>query len=313
MIFDVRTAALDEASERRVRLAVSLLGADSLQAEVTPWDGTRCHLLVALSDDEYGRRALSLALRRGTPVLALGSRYASLDVDPLPVQGTAASLVREIRQRLSSIRPAGPGPRRTEAVANGAERLPMLCRLAQPPLRGRVVALKGRGRAVLIHPEAGRAYAHSASDLLVGWEGFATQNWRARVVNDAIEPTGLASSSLESFLLRAAMDNEQGLPAFPQGRYQLKVWPDLGGVPGMVAALKLSKLLIDRPMNPAELLEHDQDNMGQCGINACLWAFAAADLLHAVGSTDTRRLPGSGNSRAPRLPWWSAIARRFGL
>ncbi len=47
MHFDVRTAALDDLIERHVRLAVSLLGAHQLHARLSPWDGTRCDLLIA--------------------------------------------------------------------------------------------------------------------------------------------------------------------------------------------------------------------------------------------------------------------------
>ena len=77
MHFDVRTAALDDLIERHVRLAVSLLGAHQLHARLSPWDGTRCDLLIASSEDAYGAQALDLACRRGTAVDCLGAGGAS--------------------------------------------------------------------------------------------------------------------------------------------------------------------------------------------------------------------------------------------
>ena len=65
MLFDIRTAALDDLTEQRLQLAASLLGAWRMRARITPWDGTSCHLLVADVDDAYGRRAMALAARRG--------------------------------------------------------------------------------------------------------------------------------------------------------------------------------------------------------------------------------------------------------
>ncbi|MCR6700566.1 MAG: hypothetical protein NVV68_05160 [Dokdonella sp.] len=64
MQFDIRTAALDDLAEQRIRLAVSLLPAYRLRGRLGAWDGTRCDLLIAAAGDAYGHRALSLAQRR---------------------------------------------------------------------------------------------------------------------------------------------------------------------------------------------------------------------------------------------------------
>lgn len=312
MFFDIRTAALDEGLQQRVRLAVSLLGAEHLRARISGWDGTRCHLLIAAIDDEYGRRSLALALRRGTPALALGSKSLELSIEPIRLQAPVAALAKEIRRRLSALGTmvSAPGQAPTPAL-DSAE--PVLCQLAREPQRGRIVQLKGRGRSILIHPVAGRAYASSLSDLLLAPDALTLPGWKLRPVDDAIEPTGLASLSLEAFLLRAAWCASDTLPEFPKGRYGLKTWPDLGGLPQMVGALRIAKLLLGEAVGTTELHRQEVTELGPQQINATLWAFAGADLLRDADQPAALQsaLPGAAQMR--RLPWWTAIARRFGL
>lgn len=318
MLFDIRTAALDEGLQQRVRLAVSLLAAERLHAQIGAWDGTRCHLLIAAIDDEYGRRALALALRRGTPALALGSKSLELAIEPVALHATVASLAKKIRQKLSALKSADAAPGQAPAPApapaqdsHGNE--PVLCQLARAPLRGRTVRFKGRGRNILIHPTAGRAYASSLSDLLLAPDALSLPGWTLREADDGDEPTGLASLSLEAFLLRAAWNAGEALPEFPRGRYGLRTWPDLGGVPQMVGALQIAKLLLGEPMSALQLRKRELADVGPQQINACLWAFAAADLLH--DADDAGHAPSAlpGAAASSRRPWWSAIARRFGL
>ncbi len=305
MLFDIRTAALDDLAEQRVRLAVSLLGAYKLRARVSPWDGTRCHLLVAPITDSYGRQALSRAIGRQTPVIALGD-----DSDGLPVEATspnspAAALAKAMRELLVDQLPQ-------PADGTAAASQPAICRLAMPPLRGKAVNARCDGRMLLLRPEVGRVYAASHSDLLAAADSLSGADWEMEVVEHPASTEGLVSNSIEAFLMRTAYRASERLPDFPEGRYRLEAWPDLGILPSLVGALQIAKLLIGKPMSVKELAAADYLNADARELNACLWAFAAADLLL---DTEPKRpavvFPSRQKLVQPGL--WSSIARRFGL
>jgi hypothetical protein len=55
MRIDLTYAGLTEQMLQRLRLAAQLLASRQIQAFVRAWDGTRCHVLVALTQDGYGK------------------------------------------------------------------------------------------------------------------------------------------------------------------------------------------------------------------------------------------------------------------
>lgn len=305
MFFDIRTAALDDLVDQRVRLAVSLLGAYRIRARLGVWDGTRCDLLIASADDSYARQTIALAQLRGTSVIALGETSDDPHILRISEYTPAAVLVKHIRDGLQRHRPLPPaGPR-------GESPQPGLCRLATSPLRGKAVDATCNGRSVLLRPQVGRVYATTHSDLLAVTDALSGSDWDMSVVERPESTQDLVSTSLESFLMRAAYRAADRLPEFPEGRYRLDVWPDLGTLPSLVGTLQVSKLLVDNARSVREL----NDALGGIDrheLNACLWAFAAADLLREVEPVNGEVI---ANARAPRMRGsiWSSLARRFGL
>ena len=306
MLFDIRTAALDDLVEQRVRLATSLLGAYRLRAKVDAWDGTRCHLLIASAEDSYGRQALSLAQRRGTPIIPLGETEAIPGVASISAFITASALAKLIRDRLQG----DEAPQAVDVPGAKASR-PALCLLATPPLRGQAVDATCNGRSLMLRPQVGRVYAATHSDLLAVADMLHGSDWDMRVVERPESTERLVSASLESFLMRAAHRSAEHLPDFPEGRYRLDAWPDLGALPSLVGALQVANLLIASPRSVRELAEA-YAGADRSELNACLWAFAAADLLRDVD-------PASKVVALPQRPQrvqtglWSSLARRFGL
>lgn len=305
MLFDIRTAALDDLAEQRVRLAVSLLPAYRLRGRLGAWDGTPCHLLIAAADDTHGHRALSLALSRGLPVMALGAPLADIGIEPIHAGSPASVLARLMRDQLQPVAA-------TAAAAPGnGETGPALCRLAAAPLRGRAVEVECNGRVIHLRPELGRVYAASHSDLLAVADGMSGSPWRIEPSERPLDAHDLVSASIESFLLRTAQRAADRLPAFPDGRYRLHAWPDLGSVPAYLDAMRVGRLLIRNAMSPDELVEADS-GLDRRRIDTCLWAFAAAHLLSDAGPRRPLPVP-IERPRRVQFGLWSSIARRFGL
>ena len=102
MSIDLRHAGLGEDAEQRIRLAASAMAAHHFKVLVSPWDGPRCSVLVADAGDAYGRAAMSTALRRGTPVLALAADANAAEGNATWVQKAAPIpvLVKAIEQCL---------------------------------------------------------------------------------------------------------------------------------------------------------------------------------------------------------------------
>lgn len=271
MRFDIRTAALDELLEQRLRLAVSLLGSFRIRANVTPWDGTRCDLLVAAANDRDGQEAVGLAERRGMGVLALGSGWAGGGVDESR-WSTAAGLAMGIRDRLERVAATDREPSSQLFVRSA------LFKLTQPSLRGRSVDACCNGRVLALRPKVGRVYAASHSDLLIAGDALMSGDcWRFDVVESSTSnATYGVSASIESVLMSAAYGARVELPDFADGSYRLNVWPDMGHL-AESGPMKVAHKLISAALSPDDLVR--SVGVDRATINACLWAFAAADLL----------------------------------
>lgn len=310
MLFDIRTAALDDLTEQRLQLAVSLLGAWRMRARITPWDGTSCHLLVTDVDDAYGRRAMALAARRGTGILALGQPRDDLPVSPTSPLKTASEFAKALRERLQLLAEDTPASTRS---TTSAESFP-LCTLAMAPLRGTAVSLRCHGYVVHLRPQVGRVYAATYSDMLAVADSLCATDCAVEPSDRAANMVDLVSASLESFLLRAAFRAGDRLPPFPPGRYHLDAWPDLGTLSTpMMAALRIARTLTTRPVGAHELDANGLQDVDPVDFNASLWGFAAADLLR--GSSAPPPPAPEPRQRSARMgtALWSTLARRFGL
>ncbi|HET8899359.1 MAG TPA: hypothetical protein VFN09_11370 [Rhodanobacteraceae bacterium] len=302
MRIDLRVAALDEATEQRVRLAATLLGAYRLRVRVDAWDGSRCHLLLACPHDPWGKRATEQAGRRGVPVMDVCMACAASAGETVPADISAAGLARAIRQKLAVVL-TPPAP---EASVDD---LPGIYRLAQSGWRGKPAVASGDGRMVLTRPETGRVYAATRSDLLAAGDALVGAKWQIALEDPPRDTSELVSGSLEAFLLVAAIKSAARAPAFPAGRYRLETWPDLGTATTVVAALRVAKLLLGTPQSAVSLAQALPD-VDVKQIHACLWAFAAADLLRQDDGIDS---PVAASPARPRDGVWAGLARRFGL
>jgi hypothetical protein len=306
---DIATAALTEQVEQRIRIAISLLPAYRIRAQARAWDGTRCTLLVADVSDAYGRRAFEVAKKRGMPMLLFNADAADLcagvatanDGSPAPV--LAQSLRDLLVQDVAETAP--------ETIVGGVQ--PALCRLTEPEYSGRAVDATYGGRLLRIRPGQGRVYAPTFSDLLSARDSFSSAEWTLSVSqqsDDGQRDDG-ASRSLEAFLLQSAFQGRDLLPAFPEGRYRLREWPDVGSAPELIDALKVAKALLRAPGNADELRR--RCGMDARDVNASLWAYRAANLLDASGGDEVVA------SAAPAQPvgafsgMLARIATRFGL
>lgn len=310
MFFDIRTAALDDLTEQRLRLAASLLGAQGASARIGAWDDTHCHLLVAGTDDAYGRHALALAAGHGVRVLALGAPRQDLQVVPVSPLKTAPGLARELHRRLHGLAPGA-------SHAPPAADTPTLCRLATPPLRGTVLVLRCHGYAVHLRPDTGRVHAASRSDLLAIGDRLGGSVCTIDSTPPDIAADGRDAGSLAAFLLRGAFRAGERLPAFPDGRYQLDARPEPGTLPTpLAAAQRMARAMAAGPLDTRRREAaglHDVDPMD---FNASLWAFAAAGLLRGTGQDAARAEPRPATlaqARPAGAALWSAITGRAAL
>lgn len=309
MVLDVRTAALDDHVQERVNDAVARLGAHKLRARVSPWNGTRCHVLVAAANEKYGHMALLLALRRGTPVIALGEPIEPLAISPLPANAGTDALTRALHERLQEV-----GARSRSRQTEGADRRPLLCRLSTPQLRGKAINICNSERTLmLLRPLSGRAHATSTADFDTSIRGFQDLAWGRIEVDSTPVMQAMVSRSIEAFLLLCASHGKLALPDYPDGHYQLKTWPDLGSLPDLVAALHIAKRLVAAPASPDELMQDHNFDVERTDVNACLWAWAAADLLQDKGAAYHTASRLGFRRRRVTNSVWSSIARRFGL
>lgn len=319
MYFDVRTAALGDLSEHHVRLAVSLLGAHRLQARLTPWDGTRCDLLIALADDAYGAQALKLARRRGTAMIALGRNNQALGVDLVDPDATALALSQRIREVLQSLKEGKPADAAPGAVVQvkaepyiAGTQQEMFCKVAMPPLRGKPIDALCSGIALRLRPQEGRVYALTLADLMYAAELPPESDGRILVVDGKASNKGWVSASLESMALRLAHRMGTQLPAFPEGCYRLDTWPDAGALPLQVSGLRVARLLFGNTRSVSELQATASAQVTPTEINVCLWAFAASDLLRML---DAAQPAATVSPHPPRVQegLLAGLARRFGL
>lgn len=307
MVHDIRVAALDTETLQRVRLAITLLDAYRLRTRVSEWDGTRCDLLITASDDPYGQKALLLAQRRGTPLIALGDADVAPSISQIPLATPPATITRLIRERLTTSRISdssrGDAPVRTPQ--------PALCQLASPSLRGRTLKARRNGRTLYLIPKTGRVYARTHSDLVSASGTLAELDWNIFESDPPTTFDSLVATSLEAFLMQAANSSASQLPDFPEGSYRLDTWPDLGSQPDLVRSLEIAGLLTIRPRSVADLLAFG-GGMERDVVHGSLWALAAANLLRDFDPSSQIMIPSQRPQRV-ESGVWSRLARRFGL
>lgn len=305
MPFDLRYAGLDPAMEQRVRLAANALAAHRVQARAAQWDGTRCDIVAADPGDEYGRRVLEIARRRGTPALEVGSAARTAE------QGTTvARLTRALYELLRGS--DGNAPSTSVPGFSAAAGTSGLVRLAgDEALAGRDVEARLRNIVVWLLPESGRVLSATVSDQLRARERLAADaDWTFTPLaagSQRGEPPGEVSTSLDAFLLHAAWQARAQLPEFPSRDIALRDWLDLGAAAALVEPLAVVQALQRGPATVTQIAR--RTGIAEKDAGACLWAFKAAGLLH-----DRAAVAPPPETAKPRIGGlFTRLAAHFGL
>lgn len=316
MRIDLRMAALTDSEEQRVRLAARLLGAQRIEARLSPWDGTRCDVVVVNGDDAYGRQVMMLAKKRRTGIVAYASEDIPFDdaAHCRVIEGTAASLVSVLLSVIAAVRDGGAAAlppakySRPEYLEGGSP----LMHLAQEAWRGHDIDAVVAGRRISIRASSGRVMAGSLSDMLAARDALShpTEPHRFSPAPDRHRSAGEVTRSLDAFLVEAAWRGRHALPDFVGTAYGLRDWPDLASVQDATTPLRVARWLHQRSGCVRERAR--QAGVAPDELNACLWAFRASNLL-VIG--EPQPIPASGEVRPARVtaPLLSKLAARFGL
>lgn len=321
----VRHAALTPELEQRVRIAASALAASNIVATASPWDGTRCHLVLVHGDDAYGQRVLDIARRRGVEVVALSATRSGQEpgVCWIREDASAAVLARQMLTLLQGPEanggpqtpPAGVAERPMSEAAVGQVNDCALSRLADDPvLAGQDLEARVGGRSVLLLKSTGRVLTGTLSDQFGTRDRLCEGGWHFRPVrrSDVVSSRFEFAGSLEAYLLQGALHGARQLPTFPEQLATLQDWPDLGTTPDAINALRVAQALQSHAMTPAMVAN-------ECGlepsyVSACLWAFAASGLLQrralsAQPATNPTSAPGKSRGIFARLAAHFGLAR----
>lgn len=283
----VRHAALTADQEQRVRIAASALAANSIVAVASPWDGTRCDLVLVHGDDAYGQRVIEIARRRGVAVLALSAVRNGEDrgVHWLREDTSAALLARQMVTLLQDeAAPPSPPVTAAEASAPGST-APLasdcaLLRLADDPAHAsQDVEARVGGRTAFLLRSTGRVLTATLSDQFGTRDRLCEAGWQFRPARkvDVDASRFEFAGSLEAYLLQGALHNARLLPAFPEQPCSLQDWPDLGTTPEAVNALRVVQALQMRALTPSMVAQ--ECALEPAYVSACLWALAASGLL----------------------------------
>lgn len=318
MRIDLRTAALTDSEDQRVRFAANLLGAVRIEAKLSPWDGTRCDVVVVNADDAYGRRVMELALKRGIGLVAYAAQAIPFDgpAQRYVAEGTAASLVSALRGVIDAVRKPAPAPNPGITAASAAPvregEACALVDLASDAWRGRDIDLELAGRRISIRASRGRVLAATLSDMLAARDalGERAEAHAFTAVAEGHPGVGEISWSLDAFLVDGALRCRLSLPAFTASAYALRDWPDLGSARETLTPLRIASWLQQRPGCVRERAE--KAGIGTDEVNACLWAFRASNLLVLQEPQAAPARPAMPAARVA-TPLLSKLAARFGL
>lgn len=318
MRIDLRTAALTDPEEQKVRLAANLLGAVRIEAKLSPWDGTRCDVVVVNADDAYGRRVMELAQKRGIGLVAYAAQpiHFALPTQRYVAEGTAASLVSALRGVIDAARKpdstARPGASAAAPLPGHTGDVSALLELTHDSWRGRDIDADIAGRRISIRASRGRVTAATLSDMLAARDalGERAEPHAFTAVAERHPGIGEISWSLDAFLVDGALRCRQQLPAFAGSTYALRDFPDLGSTRETLTPLRIASWLQQRPGCVKERAE--KAGISAEEVNACLWAFRASNLL-VIDEPPAAAAPPAAQAARVARPLLSKLAARFGL
>lgn len=331
----VRHAGLNQDQEQRVRAAAAALAAHNIDARTSPWDGTRCDLVLVHGDDVYGQHVMGIARRRGVDVLALsvsrteqepGVQWIREDISAEAIAQRLLALMlgrsaAETTPNASALvagaplvtAPAVEKPAVPEApVAQAADAA--LLRLADDPaLAGRDIEARVAGRTVFLLPSTGRVLTATLSDQFATRDRLCEGGWQFRLVRKGqIDASRFEfSGSLEAYLLQGALHHARQLPPFPTQPCSLSDWPDLGSTPEAINALRVVQSLQSRVRTPGMIA--NECGLDAAYVSACLWAFAAAGLLQRRAQMPDAAAAPASPPEKPVRGVFARLAAHFGL
>jgi len=296
-------AALGAIDTQRLRPATTLLASHAQGLQVSEWRGAHCSAVVVNVDTTYGQQVREQALARRITVLGVSRSQGALQpAHPLLPSGAGVPRwVEALHRTLDAFPGSNPGSPQS-AVGVG------LLELASESWRGKNIVATQGARQVTIWGNRSRVCAQTLSDLLAASDRFATPGWTFKAAHPDMAP-GHVSTSLDAFAFLAAWRQRDVLPSFQANPGRLRAWPDLGTAQDATLALRLANAL----RRAAHTLETLRTALGSPReINACLWAFQAANLLtdpfvpYESKSAPQRSAPAS-------TPLLARLAARFGL
>lgn len=320
----VRHAGLNNDQEQRVRIAAGALAANRIVASASPWDGTRCDLVLVHADDGYGQHVMQIARRRGVEVIALSAMRTGREpgISWVREDSSAAALARHMAPLLlGEGAPESPSEASGEMLAARASEAPpgnaseaALVRLSEDlSLAGKDVEARIAGRTVFLLRSSGRVLSATLSDQFATRDRLGEAGWQFRPARKgAVDSTRFEySGSLEAFLLTGALQNARQLPRFPAQPCSLQDWPDLGTTPDAIDALRVVQALQSRALTPATIASECRLDLAY--VSACLWAFAAAGLLQRSPHGAAAAVPVASPMAKPVLGVFARLAAHFGL
>lgn len=303
MHVEIHIAGISRELEKRIALACGLLAADQLQADMHPWKGRACDVLVVDMQSGYGRSAYDVARRKSFPILgfgAEGSWNAASGICQLDHHVPVAIIAKALRGML--LRSAPPA----EASATG------LLDACMRETGGTADLHAAHGPvAVIIRPVAGRIHARTVSDLLAAEARLLNPGWLTTL---ALQPQWddadwHISRSLDSFFVLACRRFQSRLPILEQRSFKLRRWPDLGSIPDDVDSLRLATLFHRSAWTVQDLAQHT--GLDAVGINAFCWAALAGG---ALASTELPvPAPVAGRTHHAASSMLQRVARHFGV
>ncbi len=301
---DLRYAGLGRADERRVKLAATALAAHQLAVRTDSWDGGHCDLLVLDSRDEIGAKALERARTDRIPALDLHRPERS-------AMQAVASVVWLTRSLHQMLREREGGTRMATAVANDKSPMGLVEFVTRGDLVGKPVMASHGSITIWLIPQSGHVLSHAVGDALNARTRMGSPGWRFRLLEPAelSPPPAEIPTSLDAFFMEAAWRVRDRLPAFPEGGYHLRDWPDLGAAAEFSEALPIVRALLRERANIADIVRSSRRS--EQDVSACLWALAAADIL--LGRKADASVDVAPKSEPAAGSIWSRLVARLGI
>jgi hypothetical protein len=301
MNIQIGIADLPDDLELRLSLACGLLAASQFHAEISPWKGQPCDVLIVDMESGYGRLAQEVGKRRNLAMLGFGSAGRGEDVPGLRYldrQAPAAIIAKALQEMLA---PAAG------AMASGVQGLLGIC-LQEIGSDQEILARHG-SISVVLRSGASRICARSMSDLLAAEARLLDLSWLSGPRRNEHEHEWLVSRSLDSFLVTACQRHQAYLPMLEEAPYRLSHWPDMGCITDDPHSLRLAALLYRSPWSCKALAKHLE--LEDTQINAFFWATLAGGALLCTEKTAKATTALAMPAVTPSI--LQRVARHFGL